>query len=270
MSDFTLIGNQECRTEAFGDDLAFSRGTSVTSGVAHTKGAFVELIASTAFGYSGITIQCHNAATDYKDLILDIAIGAAASEEVIVKDFIIGSYGTRESNYSIYIPVGIPAGTRVAVRTQSENVSTISFIHGMGFSNSFISQSPVAKVTDYGVVIGSSKGTVVTSGSADVKGSYTELTSSTSEDLKGIFVFIGANNTFLSSQVDILVDIAVGAAASEVDILPSIGITAESLEIVGPGIRWFPINIPAGSRIAARVQTSLSTFLVDVAVYGGV
>lgn len=87
------------------------------------------------------------------------------------------------------------------------------------------------------------------SGSANTKGSWTELVSSTPHSADEINVRLSPNG------VDSLWDIGIGAAASEVVICPNL--YAGGVTVVRPLFPYrFPIKIPAGTRIAVRNQAS--------------
>jgi hypothetical protein len=89
----------------------------------------------------------------------------------------------------------------------------------------------------------------ITSGSANAYGSYVTIIDPTPFTASGIIVTInygaiGAHYT----------DIAVGAAASEVTLISKMFSLSPGVSTPEPGIIFFPIAIPAGSRISARSQ----------------
>lgn len=92
-------------------------------------------------------------------------------------------------------------------------------------------------------------GTASTNASANVKGNYTDVVTSTSEDCDGIFLAL----TQPASTVSCLCDLAIGGAGSET-------IIAANLLIAGPSryVQWYYIPIPlaAGTRISVRAQCS--------------
>jgi hypothetical protein len=112
-----------------------------------------------------------------------------------------------------------------------------------------------------------------TGGAANTKGNYAELIASTAGAATMAKVTINSTNQ-TGIQVNLLVDIATGAAASETVIIPNIvaGSHAEfaALGSHGPEF-WFPVDIPAGTRVSARCQDSVGadTANVHVALYGG-
>lgn len=129
------------RGSSIGGGVA-SRGTllGITSGApidvdagvtAHTKGAWVEVTASTARDAKGFTLKLHGDAGSGSatDFLFDMAIGAAAAEQVILADVASSQEAFRtEMKQGEFGPfwTPIPAGTRIAVRVAaSSNVSTV-------------------------------------------------------------------------------------------------------------------------------------------------
>lgn len=107
-----------------------------------------------------------------------------------------------------------------------------------------------------------SRGVLITaSGTANAKGSYTEITSSTAFDCDGFF--LAWNHSFSEfSAFSFLIDLAIGAAASEQIIVPDL----PSQNRTG-GIVFIPMNIPSGTRVAARCQASSGSVTVAIALY---
>jgi hypothetical protein len=124
------------------------------------------------------------------------------------------------------------------------------------------SQHEGQRITSAGVVTASSRGTALTAGTANVKGSYAELVASTAHDAAWLIVHIAVN----AGSHDALVDIAVGAAASEQVIIENIPIGIGSSSAKHPTIALFPIAVPAGTRIAARAQSTLASTVIYVHV----
>ena len=101
--------------------------TSLDAGATlHTKGSYAQIIASTAEAYRGIILNFGNSGssdTTNVSNLLDLAIGAAASEVVILSDYHVQRAGRGVGNNTNmrYIPVHIPAGVRLAARIQADN-----------------------------------------------------------------------------------------------------------------------------------------------------
>ena len=91
------------------------------------------------------------------------------------------------------------------------------------------------------------------------KGSYTEVFAALSNDTYGLMVLVHNSRTSAANR-QIVLDIAIGAAGSEQVILPDLLVSNASL-INGTGGVWyyFPIFVPAGTRVAARAQSNSTT-----------
>lgn len=110
-------------------------------------------------------------------------------------------------------------------------------------------------------------GTLVTGGAANTKGAaYTQLSASTASAWSGFWVMITAAN---SSGNRYLIDIGTGAAAAEVALVPNIFAYPST---AGSGVQalFFPINVAAGTRISARVQSNGGSGSCQIAVMGEV
>jgi hypothetical protein len=91
--------------------------------------------------------------------------------------------------------------------------------------------------------------------------SYTQLIASTSFDSFGIFVMLNGG-AIASTNKAYLVDIAIGGVGSEQIIIPNLmggQQAASATTSMGGSMYFFPIMIPAGSRISARSQCSAGT-----------
>lgn len=173
-------------------NTALDFGTIVTATVAiHTKNTtFTTLIATTDYTAYGITIGVGGVGTGpttNERMLVDIAIGAAASEVVIVPDLLAGTAGTSSSNSSepsfYHFPIVIPAGSRISARNQaliaSDNVNVQVHLHQQQVPGKWYG----SRVTAYGIDAAASTGTSHTA----VSGSYatsTQLTASTTNPIK--------------------------------------------------------------------------------------
>ena len=122
------------------------------------------------------------------------------------------------------------------------------------------------EVGEVGTVTATTQGTTITaSGTANTKGSYTELIASTAGAINGFTLNIGGFT--IASTADFLLDLAIGAGGSEEVIIANV------LLSVSPGSDLefykstsFPINIPAGSRVAARIQSTLLSSQMSISL----
>lgn len=130
------------KVEDCGAVTASSVGTSVDpGGTANTKGAWAPLIAATTIPYRWVCVSIGhtNVLGANTSWTVDIGIGAASSEVVVVPDLAVygGSVGDANPAVGLCFPLSIPAGTRIAARAQC-SVNTASerllevVLHGAG------------------------------------------------------------------------------------------------------------------------------------------
>ena len=251
---------------------ASSVATSIAADVAaHTKGAWVELIASTGGAAVGVLLTITNWSNGNVDYLIDLGTGAAASESVKIPNIYFRGPGSSIpiSVKSIFVPLSIAASTRVALRCQSEAGSAtlrcqVTVITGA-------TASAFGTVTAYGVVAASSDATQIDPGAvAHTKGSWVELTASSSA-IDGLLVIVGNDFNVVPATTNWLIDIGTGAAASEVVLLGNLPSTCGTVETGTMLFFYVPISLAAGTRIAARCQcdrTVASERILNIAVYG--
>lgn len=112
------------RATTYGAVTADSGGTSVDPGAsAGSEGGWVELSAATTAPIKRLKLRMTNGLNDVRttaDWLIDIAIGAATSEQILVSDIHI--FASSGNDYpmggNIELPLSIPEGSRLAVRAQ--------------------------------------------------------------------------------------------------------------------------------------------------------
>jgi hypothetical protein len=247
---------------SYGASLATSSGTSITaSATTNTKGAWTSL-GTLASDTSALVVNQFPASASFS---CDIGIGVSGSQVVIIKDLtIVNSAVSFVSNRSLFFPCSLPAGTQLWARCQSTAASAQVSILVTGFSGGSNSFDGWAGLDSLGFLSASTAGTTVTgSATLNTKGSYVALSAATPRD----YCAIGFSDTACSVTGNFLLDIAIGAAGAERIILPNINgkqVTAETSQPFGQ--KLFPIFIPAGSRIAARLQGSAASQLARLTI----
>jgi hypothetical protein len=236
-------------------------GTQVTTGLSGAKGAWTQLSASTPEDAKGVFLGFANASNGQLSWLNDVAVGAAASEVPFVENVLVGT-GTQKtaSLPGLYVPVGVVAGSRITGRNSVNTLSQLSLwfrVHMVGGAN------PTATTTTYGANEATERGALVDpGGSANTKGSYTELTASTvvEHDWVGI-VMSGRGNIETGGSLH-SVDLSAGAAGSEVVVFPDSNTASGSASISGDGWNpmWSgaPLEISSGTRLAARAACSIT------------
>jgi hypothetical protein len=132
------------------------------------------------------------------------------------------------------------------------------------------------ETASYSLVDQSTATTVTANSSANTKGSYSQLIASTSANASFIVVVSNAVRTGATNTATLL-DLAIGASGSETNFASNIAIGSHSATAapqVG-GVYGFPLKIPSGSRISARIQSvvtlgktaSVTVYLFDLGDY---
>lgn len=265
---------EACQGTDQGTDTANSIGTALTGGTSNTKGSYTQLIASSAVDACWIMVCLKETGNATNRCAVDIAIGAAGSEKVIISNVLVEGSTNGFNGTNCLFPCQIKAGSRISARAQNQsatadgpNVSVILFDGAMSHAEG------TAGVDDIGFVSGSTAGTLITaSASANAKGSYAQLNASTSRDYLGFIIRISVATSGTPADRALL-DIAIGASGSEIVIVPNIPISCAaggSSGIQSIFMGPFFVPIPAGTRIAARIQAdaaSNTTGLMLHAIY---
>ena len=245
---------------------------------ANTKGAWIELIASTSYNSTNFIfiVQSYGAEVSVEYLV-DIAIGAASSEQVIVENLQMSFNSIMYRNGRQYIiPINIPTGTRISCRCQSSDTATPNVVvSALLCSDTFLAPRSINKIFTYGAVTADSGGTEIDPGAvANTKGSWVELVANTSLQLQYLSIAIGNRDNSARTDMYGLLDIGIGAGSSEQVVLSNIPIACNSNgDLMGPPfIGPVMFDIPEGSRIAVRAQcdiTDATDRLFDIVLYGG-
>ena len=118
------VGLQWGGPQSIGAVVANSAGTLVTdSGTAGTKGAWAQLIGSTLYDITWLAISITSQASFLTTAFVDIGIGAAGSEMVVISNLMLSITGDDSAPAQYVLPVYIPARTRIAARCMSANGS---------------------------------------------------------------------------------------------------------------------------------------------------
>lgn len=269
--DFSLISGQRFDTE--GKDAANSRGVVVGAGASPNVKAttFTELIASTAFDADGIIIGLNSINEDTAWLV-DIGIGAAGSEQVLIPDL---HHFCRTTPIAYFpFPISVPAGSRISARAQADTNSRFQRITATMLAGGFLPSSPLSRVTAYGADSSDSGGEQIDPGVVgNTKGAYSELSAATDNEIRSLVLAIGGQGNTIRVTGFWLVDIAVGAGGAEQPVIIDLPLTSEFIsDNVEPySIGPIPISIPAGSRLSAAAQCNITdptdrTF--DLVAYG--
>lgn len=242
---------------------------TVTGGSANVKGSWAELSSSLPYAASAAILTFgHLTGSTLGSSLFDLGLGGSGSEVVVVADLphVPSSTGNPYRMTSVALAFPMVTGQRIAARVQSTWASAsyranlVPLRGGVG---------KIRRATTYGTTGASSKGTVVTAGTANTKGSYAQLTGSTTNPIRFLALGIGGN-TAQKTSANWLIDIAIGAGGSEQVIVSNLPMRVNS-NPDDPEPNITPLlrcSIPAGSRLAARAQSSAASEAIDVSAYG--
>ena len=234
---------------------------SITSGAAHTKGAYTQVVAATPYASSRLHLDLDRTGVANRQLLVDLATGAAGAETVVVANLAVLTDPDALAGAYVALDVDIPAGTRLALRCQAVTAATSLAV------NLYLEDRALgglAAPVTYGTAdLANTRATQIDpGGTANTKGSYVELTTSTSARLDALAICCTTDfqGTAIATLTTWFLDVATGAAGAETVVVPNLawaaGVTAD---VVRPGIVRVPVVIPAGTRLAVRCQCSVAT-----------
>lgn len=253
---------------------ANARPESDQSGTANNKGSWVETFASTEMDSFGINVSIGATLSANSDRLVDIGIGAASSEQVIIGNIVTHNLGDIMVRH-MFFPLKIPQGSRVAHRSQatSTNQNTLVGISlvGGGFVGHHASCGACQTL---GAVTGDSGGTSIDpGGTAGTKGSWVQVPSSTTTSFPGrwLMIGIGNQNNAARAVANWLLDVAIGGSGSEQTIIGDLHLRSEVNQGISPvTIGPIPLAIPQGSQLSARASCSITDAtdrLFDIVFY---
>lgn len=259
--------------EVAGAVEASSVPTAITASVStNVKGSYSEVIAATSFKSAGFLFQnlCTTATADY---LLDIAIGPVGGETVIVSDLLISSQSVGNLVVQIALfPIAIPAGSRISARCQSSDASAALNIVLQLIKGGVFQAMGLTRCSSYGPDTSDSGAQVVDPGAvANTKGAWTQIVAAT-DPIEWAVIALGNRNNAVQAISNNLLDIGIGSPGSEQALITDLYYRCHTTgDCFDPVLTALPLRIPAGSRLAARCQsttTDATDRLVDVAVYG--
>ena len=121
------------RATTYGADTATSSGTQLPFGTANTKGAYAQLTAATTNPIRQLLLLMglrSAAITTSASALIDVAVGAAASEVVIVENVSVfgSSNGDKYQPISVLIPISVNSGQRLTARAQYDQNAPLDVI----------------------------------------------------------------------------------------------------------------------------------------------
>lgn len=243
-------------------------GTVVApSATAHTKGAYAQLIAATARAYDGFFLHANwesNGGTVYPELLFDLAIGPAASEQVILPNIPVSESLFYFQSQSLFLPLYLPRGVRVAARAQQ--LGTTGHTE-LGVWLSGIASHPrnppgYQRATHEGVSTATTRLTSITP-SYGAESAWVQVTAASTHRCVQLYLLLqaGVGATAGKGASRLHLDIGIGAAAAEQVLVENIAVFGSGTGVLTQ--QWygpFPVDIPAGTRLAVRAQERTSGF----------
>ena len=258
MADFPLPDGMVF-SEVAGVETTTSLLTTFTSGSTDAFSSASEIIASTSDNTTFLAlIFGHQENVIMSEIRVRVLIGSAGNEEVIidVNSHIKGNLGPHSTSFH---RVSIPSSSRLSIQVACDSGGRDIGVSVLLFKPSFTTHSPFGRVDIIGMDgTEISEGTTVDpGGTANTKGSWTEITASLSETLKNPYILFGAADNDAMSNANFLLDIAVGGSGSEEVIISNLPFMTSSQETSRPPIQ-LPITMVSGQRYAARLQCDIT------------
>jgi hypothetical protein len=248
--------------------------TVTASGSTNTKGIYATAMASATATSNFLALSLIFAGSVARYL-LDVAIGAAASEVVVIPNLVLDRTSATNGfgdNQMIVFPLAVASGARIACRVASSAGSaTQAVVVTIAASGDVVG---IGSFVNYGATTADSGGIAVDPGAViDTKGAYSQLTASTSAVAQWMHITVTqSGNTTPAVGAFWSIDIATGAAASEVVLIPSLIVGANASQQVPKSLGGFLTYIATSTRIAARASCSnndATDRLIDVAILAG-
>ena len=189
MSDFSLFGETELIQHGF--VVASVSGTPIIADAStNTKGAYVEIVsaANNITDSSAITVIISSEGATAAGFLIDISIGGAGSEEVIISNILFNTTSVAiQTSDKVKIPINIPAGQIISIRCQSQSSSATIPVYIKLAPSNFKQPESCSEVVSIGANESATRGVEVAANTVTF-GSWVEITSSLSLDIKGFFI----------------------------------------------------------------------------------
>jgi hypothetical protein len=235
------------------------------SGSINVKGSWTQIAASTPFDSDLLMLQWQGSVGSVSAL-MDIGIGGAGSEVVLVPNLSIESQASYLYFMGHSIPIAIKAGTRVSVRIQASLASADFYVKAQfAATNGAI---PAQSAQDYGANTSTSRGTIVQcSVTANNYGSWYQITAACAEMRYAVIQLqCDANNGAQAFQFRL----GVGGAGAEQIVFPNFfgfGGSATLSSAYPPNL-VVPLRLPSGTRIAGQARSETGGLNIDTTVLG--
>jgi hypothetical protein len=244
--------------------------------VAHTKNpTYTQLIASTAFDaqFVVVTVAFNSVSNTDSSTLLDIAIGAAASESVVIPDIAAGFVGSFGANVRWYpFPLGIPSGSRISARTQSIRTtgSVAVLIQLYGGPRHPDAWWYGSQVTTYGANAANSSGTAFTPGNTGAEGTGVSLGTTSAAHSCLVLGIQGHPSDVSWGNLGFHFDVGIDSSSTEWFEADRYLAASNSAEQIGFTDPWWPIfrPIPSGTELMVRGEASGTADILSAVIHG--
>jgi hypothetical protein len=247
-------------------------GTNCESGsIPNTKGKWVEILPSTTRDYVGlfVMVECDAEA----DFLVDLGIGPAGQETPLIADMLLSGAPTNNPHLPFYLPLFVPAGSRLSTRCQASGSLLQARIERLyGTVSDVMRPRTLSTCTTLGAHPGSSGGTVVDPGEvAETRGEWVEFTPGLSTHTRAIVLMAGDHDRESKSGGRWVIDVGIGARGEEQVVIPDwlIRSAGSDAGFRGQGVMALPVSIPPETRIVVRCASSTTRMprrLIDVSL----
>src|SRR3990167_591478 len=226
-------------------------GTLTASATPHTKGTWVQVDASAARDVCGMifrTTTAVGASGVNTSMLLDVGVGANPNELAVVADIPVGYHANDRAE--TFLPIHIPAGSRISMRIQAAVVSdtyvpNVNLLFADGRPGSWRGYS----IAD---TIGVNTATSAPTTGDLTDNAWDQAVASTINPYRAITFHPCGFGTAMATAV-LLTDVGVGASGFE-QVLGTWRPQTTNVEIIidNTGPPFIEVDIPAGSRLAIR------------------
>ncbi len=249
-------------------------GTSLTASAStNVKGNWVTL-GTPNFDYEAVYVSFENssAAADY---VVDIGAYDGANVHVRISDLRVSSRkATASFSTGYYLPLRFKSGIEIQARVAASSGAAIIRATITGFQKGLLGQVGCGMCSALYTPSTSMGVTIDPGGTANTKGSWTQLIASVPQDINYLILHIGPNaDVGRGVNASALLDIGVGSSGNEYVILGDMHLNWNTgQDTPSPQvIQCVPIMVKSGVRLAARMQCSDNTAgdrTIDLSAWG--
>lgn len=243
-------------------------GTTITANASiHTKGNYTQIIASTTYDWFGFWLETINTGSSgaATDVLLDIAIGASSSEQIIFPDWMAGwGPGAVAGAKTVFVPIFIPRGTRIAARCQALITADTVNVLVAGCAGSSGLPVPLFSNCDvYGIDASTSSGTSHTAGNSGAESTDANIGGTTSRIYGAVLLGV-ASQSSTTTAISYHWELTIGGTTRAEWYT---GNTTGEL-VFGPFPPCpIPVSVPNSTQLQIRGEASGTAQAQDVAFY---